>query len=232
MPTSPSDAIDELTDVLVDAGALRFGDLTTRSGRPTPYFVDAGRVRTGAAIARLATLYADAISRHLPDVDVLFGPAYKGIPLAVATAIDLARRGQDVGFAFDRKEAKDHGEGGRIVGATLEVGTRVVIVEDVTTAGTSVRATIPLLTSVAAVEVIGLVVAVDRREVGPAGHGSALEELAEEFGLTTIAIATIDELVDRLRVRGGPDGTPLLGPDDLARIAAHRARYGAPSSEA
>jgi orotate phosphoribosyltransferase len=232
MSRSPAGAVDALVDVLVASGALRFGDLTTRSGRPTPYFVDAGRVRTGDAIARLASLYADAIQRDLPAVDVLFGPAYKGIPLAVATAMELARRGQDVGFAFDRKEAKDHGEGGRLVGASLEAGTRVVIVEDVTTAGTSVRATVPLLMSIAPVEVVGLIVAVDRRERGPAGRGSALEELAEEFGLTAVAIATIDDLVERLSVRGGVDGGPLLSTEDLARIADHRARYGAPSSDA
>jgi orotate phosphoribosyltransferase len=132
--------------VLIDAEALRFGDLITKSGRPTPYFVNFGQVRTGPQLAALAECYADGIERIFGDgVDVLFGPAYKGIPLAVATALALQRRGTPVGFAFDRKEAKDHGEGGTIVGMQPRDGDRIVILEDVTTAGTSLRESMPLL---------------------------------------------------------------------------------------
>jgi orotate phosphoribosyltransferase len=138
--------VERLVDVLVDAEALRFGDLITKSGRPTPYFVNFGQVRTGAQLAALAECYADGIERVFAgQVDVLFGPAYKGIPLAVATALALQRRGIDVGFSFDRKEVKDHGEGGSIVGSQPKDGDRIIILEDVTTAGTSLRESLPLL---------------------------------------------------------------------------------------
>jgi orotate phosphoribosyltransferase len=130
------------------------------------------------------------------DVDVVFGPAYKGIPLAVTTAIALHHdHGRDVGFCFDRKEAKDHGEGGRLVGHPLADGDRVVIVEDVTTAGTSIRATVPKLREAADVDLRGLVVGVDRRERGTAPTSRALDELSEDLGIETVALATIDDIV-------------------------------------
>ena len=214
--------------LMVDSEVLRFGDFVARSGRRTPYFVDAGRYRSGPQLAQLGRYYAAAIHATFGagGVDVLFGPAYKGIPLAVATGIALATEyDTEVGVAFDRKEAKDHGEGGTIIGHQPRDGDRIVIVEDVTTAGTSIRATVPLLRGVADVEVVGLVVGVDRRERG-SGPASALEELAEEFGLRTVALATIDDVV-RLLTGVEVAGVPVLSEADLDRIAAYRAEHGA-----
>lgn len=225
-PVAPATA--RYIEHLVRCDVLRFGDFVGRSGRRMPYFVDAGRFRTGPQLAALGRFYAAAIDTHFgSDVDVLFGPAYKGIPLAVATSIALAERhGRELGVCFDRKEAKDHGEGGSLIGQVPGDGDRVVIVEDVTTAGTSVRATVPLLRGLGDVEVVGLVVGVDRRERGVDGDGSALDELAALFGLRTVSLATIDDIVTHLTTED-VDGRRVLGGDDLARIAAYRAEHGA-----
>ena len=218
------EGVDRLADVLRRAGALTFGDLRTKSGRPTPYFVDMGRVASGRDLADLARCYADGVERRFlppagPGVDLLFGPAYKGIPLAVATAVELAGRGHDLGVAFDRKEAKDHGEGGRLVGRRPRDGDRVLIIEDVTTAGTSVRESVPLLRSLADVDVVGVLVAVDRREridLDDPASPAALDALGTEFGLRPAALAGIADLVARLD----------LADEDRARIAAHLERVG------
>jgi orotate phosphoribosyltransferase len=214
-------------DLLVRAEVLRFGDFVTKSGRPTPYFANFGSVRTGSQIAELGRFYADRITSVFGDgVDVVFGPAYKGIPLAVASAAALAaHHGCDVGFAFDRKEVKDHGEGGAIVGHELTDGDRVVIVEDVTTAGTSVRETVPKLRAVADVEVVGLVVGLDRQERGPSGDASALDGLAQEFGLVATGLATITQVVEQL-VDREVDGRVVVTRADADRIAAHLAEHG------
>jgi orotate phosphoribosyltransferase len=212
--------LERFVAILVEAGCLTFGDLVTKSGRPTPYFLDMGRVRTGAQIAALAECYADGVERILGDgVDLLFGPAYKGIPLAVATAAALHRRGIEVGFAFDRKEIKDHGEGGRLVGMRPEDGSRVVILEDVTTAGTSVRETVPLLQATADIRLVGIVVGVDRGEHGEDPTVSALDSLGTEFATRVAALATVADVV-----RLVPEG--LLGADGRERIARHLATYG------
>ncbi len=219
-----ADGVARLAAVLARAGALTFGDLRTKSGRPTPYFVDLGRVASGRDLADLARCYADGVERvflppHGPGVDLLFGPAYKGIPLAVATGIELAARGHDVGVAFDRKEAKDHGEGGTLIGRRPRDGDRVLIVEDVTTAGTSVRAAVPLLRAAADVRIVGVLVAVDRRErldLDDPGSPAALDALGAEFDLRPAALADVAALVEHLD----------LGADDRARIADHLARVG------
>ncbi len=216
--------IARLSDVLVAAGALSFGDLITKSGRPTPYFVNFGQVRTGTQLTALAECYADGIERLFGDeVDLLFGPAYKGIPLAVATSLALHRRGLEVGFAFDRKEAKDHGEGGTIVGSQPADGDRVVILEDVTTAGTSLRASVPLLRAAADVEVIGVLVGVDRLEHADDPTETALDGIGRTLGMRVAALATIEDVASRLH------GSTI---DDagLARIRAHLTRYGALSA--
>lgn len=216
----------QFIEFMVQAGVLSFGEFTTKSGRKTPYFINTGRYSTGAQLARLGDFYASAIEQAVGrNFDVLFGPAYKGIPLVAAASIALERRGHDVGFCFNRKEAKDHGEGGALVGAPLTDGTRVLIVEDVTTAGTSIRETLPLLRAAAAVELAGLVVSVDRQERGT-GERSALSEVQHEFGMKTFAIVTIDEVLEHLRGRELDGQVPL----DEARYAAaleYRARYGA-----
>ncbi|TVR36384.1 MAG: orotate phosphoribosyltransferase, partial [Nitriliruptor sp.] len=214
-------------DFMVRCDVLTFGDFIAKSGRPTPYFVNAGRYRTGEQLRELGRFYAAAIDEAFGDgVDVLFGPAYKGIPLAVTTGIALAEQhGRDLGVCFDRKEAKDHGEGGSLIGHPLADGDRVVIVEDVTTAGTSVRETVPLLQAAANVEVVGLVVGVDRRERGTREDVSALDELAISLGLRTVSLATIDDIVEHL-AQATVDGRRVLGDDDLARIAAYRDAFG------
>ncbi len=209
---------------LLESDVLRFGSFTTKSGRQTPYFFDAGRFGRGSQLERLGEFYAERLLQALPGgFDLVFGPAYKGIPLVVATATALARRGRDVGFCFNRKEAKNHGEGGVLVGQRPKDGDRVVIIEDVTTAGTSVRETAPLLRAAAKVELVGLIVAVDRKERGQ-GSESALSEVAREFGLSTFAIADIDQIVDALRQPGAP---AILSPELEARLSEYRAQYGA-----
>jgi orotate phosphoribosyltransferase len=225
--TSRPPADPAFVDLLVTADVLRFGEFVTKSGRPTPYFANFGNVRTGAQIATLGRLYADRIVAVFGGaVDVVFGPAYKGIPLAVATAAALStHHGSDVGFAFDRKEVKDHGEGGGIVGHQPRDGDRVVIVEDVTTAGTSVRECVPKLRAAADVDVVGLVIGLDRCERGPSGDSSALDGLAAEFGLVATSLATIDQVVDLL-VDREVDGRVVLSRADADRIAAHLAEHG------
>ena len=206
-------------DFMLEVQVLTFGNFTTKSGRKTPYFVNTGLYRTGTQLRKLGHAYADAIERAFPEgFDVLFGPAYKGIPLVAAVSAAFAERGRDVAFCFNRKEAKDHGEGGTLVGHRLQDGDRVLIVEDVTTAGTSIRETVPVLRSAAAVELAGLVVSVNRQERGT-GERTALAELAEEFSMPTHAIVTLDEILEHLGER--------LGAEDRERIAAYRAQYGA-----
>jgi len=215
----------EFVDFLLDTGVLAFGDFQTKSGRRTPYFLDFARFSRGGDVRRLGTFYAAAIRARLGErFDVLFGPAYKGIPLVVTTAMAFdAEHRRDVAFCFNRKEEKDHGEGGRLVGHVLRDGDRVVIVEDVTTAGTSVRETVPLLRAAARVELAGLVVAVDRQERGT-GEESALRQLERELSMPCFAIATIDEIVATL-ARAHAGRAPL-DPALLARIREYRDRYG------
>ena len=209
-------------DFMLDAGVLTFGDFTTKSGRKTPYFVNTGLYRSGSQMATLGRAYADAIEASFPDgFDVLFGPAYKGIPLVVAVATAFAERGRDVEFCFNRKEAKDHGEGGVIVGRKLRDSDRVLIVEDVTTAGTSIRETVPVLRAAAEIELAGLIVSVNRMERGTTDR-TALAELADEFSMPTRSIVDLDEILEHLGDR--------LGSGDQERIAAYRERYGAVTS--
>ncbi|MDG1978827.1 MAG: orotate phosphoribosyltransferase [Phycisphaerales bacterium] len=209
-------------DFMLDAGVLTFGDFTTKSGRRTPYFVNTGLYRSGSQMATLGRAYADAIEASFSDgFDVLFGPAYKGIPLVVAVATAFAERGRDVEFCFNRKEAKDHGEGGVIVGRKLRDGDRVLIVEDVTTAGTSIRETVPVLRAAADVTLAGLIVSVNRMERGTTDR-TALAELADEFAMPTRSIVDLDEILEHLGDR--------LGSDDRERITAYRERYGAVTS--
>ena len=216
----------EFIDFMVGADVLTFGDFTTKSGRSTPYFINTGRYRTGAQVRRLGEFYARAIlARPEIEFDFLFGPAYKGIPLVVASSLALADLGRDVGFCFDRKERKDHGEGGSLVGHEPRDGERVLIVEDVTTAGTSIRQTTPLLRGAADVQLAGLIVSVDRQERGR-GTRSALAELADEFQMPTFAIVTLDDIIEHLAGREVGGRTPL-GERDLERVLAYRDEYGA-----
>jgi orotate phosphoribosyltransferase len=211
---------------MLDSGVLKLGSFKTKSGRMSPYFLDAGRYGRGAQLARLGSFYADRLLETLGDgFDVLFGPAYKGIPLVVATSMALAERGRDVGFCFNRKEAKDHGEGGVLVGQPLRDGDRVVIVEDVTTAGTSIRETVPILRAAAKIELRALIVSVDRQERGQSEQ-SALAEVGAEFGMTTLSIVNIEQIVGHLR-HNDVNGQRLITPELDAAIAEYRRTYGA-----
>jgi orotate phosphoribosyltransferase len=219
----------DFIEFMVRSGALTFGDFVTKSGRRTPFFINTGAYDTGRKIARLGRFYAEALRDHLGDgFDCLFGPAYKGIPLAVAAAMALANDFDlNVTVTFNRKEVKDHGEGGSLVGHKPVDGERVVIVEDVTTAGTSVRESAALLRSVADVELTALVVSVDRQERG-LGERGALDELRDEFGLKAFAIVTLGEIIEHLHNREF-DGKILLNDAILSAMEAYRKQYGATS---
>jgi orotate phosphoribosyltransferase len=175
----------------LDRGVLKFGQFVTKSGRTTPYFFNAGLFNTGASLERLAQFYAKAILASGVQFDMLFGPAYKGIVLAASAAVALAREGRDVPFAFNRKEEKDHGERGEIVGAPL--AGRVLIVDDVLTAGTAVRESLDVISSHGATPA-GVVISLDRMERG-SGELSAIQEIEKRHGIPVVSIATLDDLV-------------------------------------
>ena len=203
-------------DTALARGVLRFGEFTLKSGRQSPYFFNMGRIDTGTALADVGSAYAAAVAASAVPFDMLFGPAYKGIPLAAAAAVALARaHGRDVPWAYNRKEAKDHGEGGSLVGAPL--AGRVLIVDDVITAGTAVRESLGLIRGAGA-EVAGVVVALDRQERGQ-GEVSAVQELARDQGVTVVAIVGLAELMEYAGTR------PDLA-DQRERLQAYRARFG------
>jgi orotate phosphoribosyltransferase len=206
-------------DLALRADALRFGDFTLKSGRQSPYFFNAGRFDSGAALAGLAACYADAIDAHGVAFDLLFGPAYKGIPLATALACEYADRGRDLPVAFNRKEAKTHGEGGNLIGAPLK-GRRVLIVDDVITAGTAIREALGLIAD-AGGEVAGIVIALDRQEaIDPAKtRRSAAQSVAADHGLPVIAVATLADLL------AFASGNAELAAQ-RERLLAYRAAYG------
>ncbi len=211
-----SDFRKEFIAFCIDCGVLRFGQFKTKAGRMSPYFFNAGLFNDGAMLGRLGQFYAKVILATGQPFDMLFGPAYKGIPLAASVAIALAQAGHNVPYGFNRKEAKDHGEGGRTIGAPL--AGRVLIVDDVISAGTSVRESVELIRAEGAVP-CGVVIALDRLERG-AGEHSAVQEVRETFGLPVIAIADLDDLV---RFLGGR--TDLAQP--LVAIQQYRQLYGA-----
>lgn len=189
----------DFIEFMVDCGVLKFGDFVTKSGRKTPFFVNTGFYRTGAQMTRLGEYYAKAIhDKYGTDFDVLFGPAYKGIPLTVATTMQISKLyDADIKYCSNRKEVKDHGDTGILLGSPIEDGDRIVIIEDVTTAGTSISETVPILQAQGDVQIAGLVVSVDRMERGQKDK-SALEEIRENYGFETTAIVTMQEVVEHL----------------------------------
>lgn len=201
--------------------ALRFGEFTLKSGRVSPYFFNAGQFQTGAALSDLARCYADAVDAAQIGFDQLFGPAYKGIPLATALGCEFARRGRDLPLTFSRKEAKAHGEGGHLIGAPLQ-GRRALIVDDVITAGTAVREAIGQITA-AGGRVAGLVIALDRQEAldPDASRQSAAERLAAEQHIRVVAVAGLDDLLAHVH-----DDAALQ--EHAPRMQAYRQRFGAP----
>jgi orotate phosphoribosyltransferase len=215
----------DFVDLLVEYDVVRFGDFTLKSGRRSPYFVNAGQLRTGDAIARLGRAYAAQLLHHRIPCDLVFGPSYKGVPLAVATAAALAARGHDAGYCFDRKEIKDHGEGGRFVGMVPADGMRVVIVDDVITSGLSIREAADMLAAAAKVELAAVVVAVDRQERGR-GEESTLTELHQELGVPVLPILTVRQLVDDLHSRT-VGGRQVVDDRHKAAIEAYLGEHGA-----
>jgi orotate phosphoribosyltransferase len=213
-------------ELLLRFEVIRFGDFTLKSGRRSPYFVNAGQLRTGAAIDALGSAYAAHANHHGLRCDLVFGPSYKGVPLAVATASAMARTTGDVGYSFDRKEIKDHGEGGRFVGTTPSSGMHVVVVDDVITSGQSIREAVELVRGSAPdVVVSGVVVAVDRQERGR-GERTTLAELQDELEVAVHPLLSIREVVDHLHGRE-IDGRILVDDVRAAAIREHLATHGA-----
>jgi orotate phosphoribosyltransferase len=206
----------EFIELCMRMGALRFGTFTLKSGRESPYFFNSGLFNTGASIAALGRAYASAIAASDVAVDMLFGPAYKGIPLVTATAAALAdTRGRSLPFAFNRKEAKDHGEGGSIVGSPLR--GRVLIVDDVVTAGTAIRESVEIIEAAGATPA-GVLIALDRQERGMEGGRSAVQEIREQFGIPVIAVLDLSELMRYMQDAG------LTA--ELSTMQSYRAQYG------
>ena len=211
-----SDFRKEFIAFCIDCGVLRFGQFKTKAGRMSPYFFDAGLFNDGAMLGRLGQFYAKAILATGQTFDMLFGPAYKGILLAGATAMALARRGRDVPWCFNRKEAKAHGEGGNTIGAPI--AGRVLIVDDVMTAGTAVRESVDIIRAAGATPA-GVAISLDRMERGT-GELSAVQEVHKNFGIPVVAIATLDHLLDYLA------GSAALA-EHLAAVTAYRSIFGA-----
>ena len=218
---------EEFITFMVRSGVLTFGDFTTKSGRKTPYFVNTGNYKTGAQAARLGNYYAACIQENMPQgITALFGPAYKGIPLAVTAAASLYRNyGRDLPYCFNRKEAKDHGEGGVMVGYQPQAGDDIAIVEDVVTAGTAVRESIELFKHVADVNIRALFVSVDRMERGTRAC-STLDELREDYGIAVYPIVTVREIIAFLHNRE-LDGRVYIDDEMKGRMEAYLEQYGA-----
>ncbi|WP_233493634.1 orotate phosphoribosyltransferase [Desertihabitans brevis] len=218
MPLQPHQR--EFLSYAIEHGVLRFGDFTLKSGRRSPYFFNAGAFGTGARLAALARHYAATVVEAGWEVDVLFGPAYKGIPLVAATAVQLAEQhGRDVRWCFNRKEAKDHGEGGTLVGSPL--AGRVVLVDDVITAGTAIGEAVEIVRAHGA-ELAGIVVAIDRQERG-SGELSAVQQVSRDHGCPVRAIVTLDDVVAHLEETGGLGG-------HLEAVRRYRSEFGVSAS--
>lgn len=217
----------EFIDFMVESNVLQFGDFVTKSGRNTPFFINTGFYRTGSHLKRLGEYYATAIKESIGlDFDVLFGPAYKGIPLTAAATIALFDKfGKDIRYCANRKEVKDHGDKGILLGSPLKDGDRVVIIEDVTTAGTSIREVVPILKAQADVEITGLVVSVDRMERG-LGKKNALADISDEFGMKTASIVNMAEVTEYLYGRE-IDGKILIDDNIKGAIEKYYEKYGA-----
>lgn len=190
----------EFIEFMVESNVLKFGEFTLKSGRKSPFFMNAGAYVTGSQLMRLGEYYAKAIHENYgDDFDVLFGPAYKGIPLAVATVIAFSRLyGKEIRYCANRKEAKDHGDTGILLGSKIADGDRIVIIEDVTTSGKSIEETFPIVKAQGDVRILGLMVSLNRMEKGLGGEKSALDEIREKYGFEANAIVTMEEVVAHL----------------------------------
>lgn len=215
----------EFIEFLVRQKVLKFGDFTLKSGRKCPYFLNFGAIHSGESITKLGEYYAKALSEHVKDFDVIFGPAYKGIPISVTAAMAYSRMfGKDIDYAYNRKEAKDHGEGGCIVGAKVNGDSKVVILDDVMTAGTALRESLDIMKEAGDPELKGVLIAADRMEKGQ-GEKSAIQEVKEEFGIDVYSIVDLDEIIEYLKGKE-IDGEVVLDDEKLAMIEKYRVEYG------
>jgi orotate phosphoribosyltransferase len=214
----------EFLQFIYERGALRFGEFQTKSGRLSPYFFNAGGLFKGSDLVRLGEVYASAMQEHFAtSAGIIYGPAYKGIPLSVLITAELARRGQDdIGYCFNRKEAKDHGEKGLLVGQIPQAGDNIVVVDDVITAGTSIRETMELLKNYEGINIKGILVAVDRQEKGTDCEQSATQQVAQDYGLPVHAIANISHIIELLESGGFGEVEAGL----LERVKTYRDTYG------
>lgn len=206
---------------MVENGVLKFGEFTLKSGRKAPYFINTGNYKSGAQLSKLGGYYAQCIADNKIKADTLVGPAYKGIPLAVTTAVSLySNHGIDLNYCFDRKEVKDHGEGGLFVGKQLQDGEKVIIIEDVMTSGKALRELLPKLKAAANVEIAGMVISVDRMERGLESNLSAVQEVYKEFGVKVYSIVTMADIISAIE-EGIIDGKEYLG-----KMKEYRKTYG------
>lgn len=206
---------------MVENGVLKFGEFTLKSGRKAPYFINTGNYKSGAQLSRLGDYYAQCIADNKIQAETLVGPAYKGIPLAVTTAVSLFNNhGQDLNYCFDRKEVKDHGEGGLFVGKQLQDGEKIIIIEDVMTSGKALRELLPKLKQTANVEIAGMVISVDRMEKGLESGFSAVLEVYKEFGVKVYSIVTMADIIEAIET-GVIDGKEYLD-----KMKEYRKTYG------
>ena len=213
---------EEFIKFMVDCGVLTFGEFTLKSGRKAPYFINCGNYKTGAQLGKLGEFYADCIAENKIELETLFGPAYKGIPLAVSAVIALSKKyGIDASYVFDRKEAKDHGEGGMFVGKKLSDGEKVVIIDDVMTSGKALRESMPKLKGAADVNVTAMVITVDRQEKALDTELSAVDQAYEDFGVKVYSIVTMEDIIKAIE-----DGI-VEGKEYLDSMKAYRETYGA-----
>ena len=213
---------EEFIRFMVSNGVLKFGEFTLKSGRIAPYFINTGNYKTGKQLAKLGQYYAACIRDNALEADTLVGPAYKGIPLSVATAIAMYNDYEkEINYCFDRKEAKDHGEGGLFVGKQLTDGEKVIIIEDVMTSGKALREILPKLEAAAKVEVVGMVISVDRMEKALNSELSAVSEAKKEFGIDVYSVVTMDDIIAAIE-----DGV-VDGKEHLPAMYAYRNTYGA-----
>jgi len=213
---------EQFVKFMADCGVLTFGDFTLKSGRKSPYFINAGNYNTGAALAKLGAFYAECFARNNIDAQTLLGPAYKGIPLVASTVVALKNMYNiDVNFCFDRKEEKDHGEGGWFVGKQPENDEKIAIIDDVSTSGKAIREILPKLKQVADVKVTSFIITADRMEKTLHGELSAVQEIEREFGIKVFSIINIKDIIAALE-----DGL-ITGAERLPAMKEYIAQYGA-----
>ena len=212
----------EFIRFMVENGVLRFGEFTLKSGRKAPYFINTGNYKTGKQLAKLGEYYAACIVNNGLEAETLIGPAYKGIPLSVTTAIALFNGyGKEVNYCFDRKEVKDHGEGGLFVGKQLVEGEKVIIIEDVMTSGKALREILPKIEAAAKVKIVGMIISVDRNEKALDSEKSAVSQAKEEFGVDVYSVVTMNDIIEAIE-----EGV-IAGKEHLPAMYEYRAQYGA-----